>query len=141
MIADPVDDGLRPARDGSDPDHRLDAELATGAGNGNGNGTVTESDVTADLERPTGLDDIAAFDVDDIERRPELDAMLSAAALSEQSDRSVASMIDPLMANPALPTGLTGQIVRPGDETPAWLVPMFTVGCVAFIALLLLISS
>ncbi len=49
--------------------------------------------------------------------------------------------VDPLIAYPLQSTGQTGQIERPGDQTPWWFVPgMFAVG-LGFIGLLVFVNN
>lgn len=48
---------------------------------------------------------------------------------------------DPLLANPKQSTGLTGQIERPGDQTPWWFVPGLCAVAVFFIGLLATINQ
>lgn len=49
--------------------------------------------------------------------------------------------IDPLLAYPVESTGYTGQIERPGDQTPWWFIPGLFAVAVFFIGLLSLISQ
>ena len=67
------------------------------------------------------------------------DTVPNARAVDESADTPPGA--DPLLVHPVMSSGLTGNIVRPGDHTPRWAVPLFTVGCLGFIALLLVISS
>ncbi len=47
--------------------------------------------------------------------------------------------VDPLIASPKRATGLTGQIERPGDQTPWWFVPGLALVSVLLFALLLVV--
>lgn len=48
---------------------------------------------------------------------------------------------DPLLARPVAPISNIDSIERPGENTPRWVIPMFTAAGFAFIAALVLISS
>lgn len=48
--------------------------------------------------------------------------------------------VDPLIAYPIVSSGRTGEIARPGDHSPRWLVPAMFVGCALFAAGLLYAS-
>lgn len=43
--------------------------------------------------------------------------------------------VDPLIAYPSEPTGLTGEISRPGDGTPWWFIPGMVVVALSFVSL------
>lgn len=49
--------------------------------------------------------------------------------------------VDPLIANPLQSTGHTGEIPRPGDETPRWFIPSLFIVFAAFIAGLVYVSQ
>ncbi|MEM8747943.1 MAG: hypothetical protein AAGF91_14680 [Actinomycetota bacterium] len=49
--------------------------------------------------------------------------------------------IDPLLSDPAVPTGQTGAIERPGDDRPAWLVPILAVVLIGFVAVLAAVAA
>jgi hypothetical protein len=53
----------------------------------------------------------------------------------------VGSGADPLIASPPVSTGLTGEIERPGDHSPTWLVPMMFVGFALFIMGLIYVAQ
>ncbi|MEM9041424.1 MAG: hypothetical protein AAGD33_16125 [Actinomycetota bacterium] len=58
----------------------------------------------------------------------------------ERSDSSPGA-VDPLLVDPAVPTGQTGAIERPGDDRPAWLVPILAVVLIGFVAVLAAVAA